>query len=210
MILNIMNFVDRQLLSSFANFIKPELGLSDMQYGLLTGIVFIFFYAVMGVFIGALADMFHHPRLVAMGLMLWSELTVASGATRGFISLALPRMFIGVGESVLTPTSLSMLADRFPRALMGFAVGFYYMGVPIGVGASLLVAGFLGPAIGWRNCFYVLGATGIFLALVMAFVKETPREHHVSSPRQGAGSERPNLKEIFITLRKALVVSPAL
>ena len=40
-LLNVMNFVDRQLLASFANFIVPDLGLSNAQFGLLTGFAFI-------------------------------------------------------------------------------------------------------------------------------------------------------------------------
>ena len=124
---------------------------------------------------GALADRFHRPRLVAAGLTLWSGLTALSGAARGFVSLAIPRALIGVGESVLTPASMSMLADRFPATRLGFVSGTYYMGVPIGVGVSLLIAGYLGPAIGWRACFYLLGAIGLGLAVVMLFVKETPR-----------------------------------
>ena len=176
-VLNVMNFVDRQLLASFANFIVPDLGLTNTQFGLLTGFAFIIFYASMGLFMGALADCVHRPRLIAAGLALWSALTAASGAARGFLTLALPRMFIGVGESALTPTSMSLLSDRFPPSRLGFASGFYYMGVPIGVGVSLLIAGYLGPAIGWRGCFYVLGAIGLVLAVVMLFVKETPRRH---------------------------------
>ena len=179
-ILNVMNFVDRQLLASFANFIVPDLELSNTEFGLLTGLVFIAFYAVMGLFMGALADMVHRPRLIAFGLALWSILTAASGAAKGFVSLAIPRMFIGVGESVLTPTSMSILADRFPASKLGFVSGFYYLGVPVGVGVSLLVAGYLGPAIGWRNCFYALGAIGIVLAIIMLFVKETPRKHQLA------------------------------
>ena len=150
-LLNVMNFVDRQLLASFANFIVPDLGLTNTQFGLLTGFAFILFYATMGLFMGALADLLHRPRLIAAGLALWSILTAASGAARGFISLGIPRMFIGIGESALTPTSMSLLSDRFPLSRLGFASGFYYMGVPIGVGVSLLIAGYLGPAIGWRN-----------------------------------------------------------
>lgn len=209
-ILNVMNFVDRQLLSSFSNFIVPDLGLTNTQYGLLTGMVFIFFYAFMGLFMGALGDMLHRPRLVAAGLMLWSVLTAASGAARGFVSLALPRMFIGVGESVLTPTSMSMLGDRFPASKLGFASGFYYMGVPIGVGVSLLVAGYLGPAIGWRNCFYALGALGVVLAIVMAFVKETPRKHHQEAEDNGTDVPRQSIGEIATTLFQTMIKSPAL
>lgn len=208
-ILNVMNFVDRQLLSSFANFIVPDLNLTNAQFGLLTGLVFITFYAVMGLFMGALADMFNRPRLIAIGLALWSLLTAASGLAKGFVSLAIPRMFIGVGESVLTPTSMSMLADRFPPNKLGFAAGFYYMGVPVGVGISLLVAGYLGPAIGWRNCFYALGILGILLAIVMLFVKETPRKHQ-EVVYGGVAHEKQTLSEIAKLLWRTLTTSPAL
>lgn len=180
-LLNVMNFVDRQLLASFANFIVPDLGLTNTQFGLLTGLFFIVFYSAMGVFMGALADMVNRPRLVAAGLAIWSGLTALSGAARGFWTMAVPRMLIGVGESIMTPTSMSMLADRFPPERLGFASGFYYMGVPIGVGCSLLIVGYLGPAIGWRNCFYLLGAIGLVLAGVMLLVKETPRRHHTEA-----------------------------
>lgn len=198
--INVLNFVDRQLLASFANFIVPDLGLSDGQFGLLTGLVFIFFYAIMGLFTGYLADTVHRPRLVAAGLLLWSALTAASGAARGFVSLAIPRMFIGVGESVLTPASMSMLADRFPATKLGFASGFYYMGVPIGVGVSLLIAGYLGPAIGWRMCFYVLGGIGIVFAIAMFFVKETPRKGR--SEAAGAQPEGNAVGLLFRSLKR--------
>src|SRR5690606_15838999 len=81
-LISVMNFVDRQLLASFANFVVPELGLTDTQFGLLTGFAFILFYAFMGLFAGALADTLHRPRLMAAGLALWSILTAASGAAR--------------------------------------------------------------------------------------------------------------------------------
>lgn len=204
-LLNVMNFVDRQLLASFANFIVPELELSNTEFGLLTGLVFLFFYSVAGLFMGALADRVNRTRLIAFGLGAWSLLTAASGAARGFVSLAIPRMFIGVGESIMTPTSMSLLADRFPAGRLGFASGFYYMGVPIGVGVSLLIAGYLGPAIGWRNCFYLLGAIGVLLAVVMLFIPETPRRH---LPKPGASG--PGFREILRILGTSLYHSPAL
>jgi len=210
-VLNVLNFVDRQLLASFANFIVPDLGLTDTQFGLLTGLLFIVFYATMGLFMGALADMVNRPRLIAAGLTLWSLLTAVSGAARGFVSLAIPRMLIGVGESVLTPTAMSMLADRFPSARLGFAAGFYYMGVPIGVGASLLIAGFLGPAIGWRNCFYMLGAIGIvFAAIMLLFVREVPRKTVRSADDPQIALNFKSLVVISRTFRDALRTSPAL
>ena len=211
-LLNVMNFVDRQLLASFANYIVPDLGLTNTEFGLLTGMVFIVFYSAMGVFMGALADMVNRTRLIAAGLALWSALTALSGAARGFWSMAAPRMFIGVGESIMTPTSMSLLADRFPASRLGFASGFYYMGVPIGIGASLLIVGYLGPAIGWRNCFYLLGGIGVVLAVVMLCIRETPRRHvvAVTASASASAAQKPSFSEIIRTLGFALRNCPAL
>ena len=180
-LLNVMNFVDRQLLASFANFIIPDLSLSNTQFGILTGFGFLFFYSIMGLFMGILADKVHRPRLIAIGVALWSFLTALSGAAKGFTGLLLPRMFIGVGESILTPTSISILGDRFPQSKMGFVTGAYYMGIPIGAGLSLIIAGSLGPVIGWRMCFYILGGLGVILSLIMFFIKETPRSIKINN-----------------------------
>jgi MFS family permease len=205
-LLNLLNFVDRQLIASFANFIVPDLGLTDWQYGILTGLAFVFFYSIMGLFMGTLADKYNRPRLIGFGVLLWSVFTALTGAAKGFISMAIPRAFIGVGESILTPTSMSMLSDSFPANRMGFAAGVYYMGVPIGVGISLLIVGFLGEPLGWRNCFYILGGIGAVLGIIAFYFKDRPRKHLIDNP------DEVNLSysEIVSTLRQALTSSNAL
>ena len=208
-LLNMLNFVDRQLIASFANFIVPDLGLTDTQFGFLTSLAFIFFYSVMGLFMGVLADMVNRPKLIAFGVVLWSAFTALTGNAKGFVTMAIPRMFIGVGESILTPTSMSLLSDSFPEKRMGFAAGFYYMGAPIGVGMSLLIAGYLGESLGWRNCFYLLGGIGLLLGLSTLLFKERPRK---SSQNQ---EEKPSLSyistiKIVYTLLEALKTSSAL
>ncbi|MAV85567.1 MAG: hypothetical protein CMQ86_02375 [Gammaproteobacteria bacterium] len=205
-LLNLLNFVDRQLIASFANFIVPDLGLTDWQYGILTGLAFVFFYSIMGLFMGTLADKYNRPRLIGFGVLLWSVFTALTGAAKGFISMAIPRAFIGVGESILTPTSMSMLSDSFPANRMGFAAGVYYMGVPIGVGISLLIVGFLGEPLGWRNCFYILGGIGAVLGIVAFFFKDRPRKHLIDNPDEVNLS----FSEIVSTLRQALTSSNAL
>ncbi|MBX3479973.1 MAG: MFS transporter [Caulobacter sp.] len=206
MLMNVLNFVDRQLLSSFSNFIVPDLQLTNTEFGLLTGLVFLIFYAIAGLFMGALADLVNRPRLIAVAMFGWSLLTAASGLAKGFVSLALPRIFIGVGESALTPTAMSLLADRFPPERRGFASGFYYMGVPLGVGVSLLVAGFLGPAIGWRNCFYLLGAIGIAFSLLILTVRETRPSRKAGAAMAGAEAA-PRPAELIGVFLRALVAS---
>ena len=221
-LLNVMNFVDRQLLASFANWIVPDLGLTNTEFGLLTGLIFIFFYSVAGVFMGVLADRVNRTRLIAAGLALWSALTALSGMAKGFVSLAIPRLFIGIGESIMTPTAMSLLADRFPSSRLGFASGVYYMGVPIGVAASLFVVAYLEPLLGWRGCFYALGGLGLVLAAFMFFMKETPRKHETEALAKKEAEkadqsgdalteiERPSVKEMLATLVQAFRSSPAL
>ncbi|MEK9888592.1 MAG: MFS transporter, partial [Gammaproteobacteria bacterium] len=210
-LLNVMNFVDRQLLASFSNFIVPDLGLTNTEFGLLTGLIFLAFYSVAGLLMGTFADRYHRTKLIAMGVAAWSFLTAVSGMAKGFVSLAIPRMFIGVGESILTPTSMSLLSDRFPSHRLGFASGFYYMGVPIGVGVSLLIVGYLGPLIGWRNCFYALGVIGLVLAGVMWFIRDPEREVKALAERSEQSDEpAQNFTAIIKTLAKALGHSPAL
>lgn len=208
-LLNTLNFVDRQLISSFANFIVPDLGLTDIQFGFLTSLAFIAFYSVMGLFMGVLADTVNRPKLIAIGVVLWSIFTGLTGAAKGFVTIALPRIFIGVGESILTPTSMSLLSDSFPEKRMGFAAGFYYMGVPIGAGASLLIAGYLGELIGWRNCFYLLGGIGLLLGLSTLLFKERPRKS-AQIKEEKPSLSRESTIEIIITLVKALWTSSAL
>ena len=181
LLLNILNMVDRTLITSFGSAIIKDLNLSDSQFGLLTGPIFVFFYSIMGLFMGALADRVHRPRLIAAGLLLWSALTAVSGMAKSFVQIGVARLFIGVGESAMTPSAISMISDLFPKARRGTATGIYYLGVPLGAGGSFIVAGILGPMIGWRNCFFLLGGIGVVLALGLLFLKD---------PKRGAMEEK--------------------
>ena len=175
-LLNFVNYVDRYLIGSFANWIVPELELSNTEFGLISGILFIFVYAAGGVFMGTIADRVNRMRFIALGVGFWSILTAVSGAARGFYSLAIPRMLVGVGESVLAPSALSTIGDRFPSKWQGFAVGVFGMGVPLGAGGSLFVVAYLEPLFGWRGCFYLMGFIGVFLAIIAYIVPETSRK----------------------------------
>jgi MFS family permease len=194
-LLNILNMIDRTLIASFGPQIIADLNLTDSQFGALTGFIFVFFYAIMGLFMGALADRMHRPRLIAAGLLLWSVLTAVSGATKTFVQIGLARLFIGVGESTMTPSSMSMISDLFPQRQRGTAAGLYYLGVPLGAGGAFLVAGVLGPMIGWRNCFFLLGGIGIVLAFVLYRVKDPLRGAMEPAVESAAAVSPPQVKE---------------
>jgi MFS transporter, Spinster family, sphingosine-1-phosphate transporter len=181
--LNVLSWVDRQIVPALAPLLMTDLGLSNAQVGLLYGYAFILCFILAGSVLGPLADRVHRPRLIAGGLAVWSAFTAASGLARSFPHLAGARVMVGIGEATLTPAALAMLSDAFPDRWRARAAGIFAIGLPIGSGLSLVTAGLLAPRYGWRACFFVLGAIGIVAALVTAMVPE-PRT------TQGAPVER--------------------
>lgn len=202
--LNILSWIDRQIIPALAPLLIAELGLTSAQIGLLYGYAFILCFILAGMVLGPLADRVHRPRLIAAGLAVWSVFTGLSGAARSFAQLAAARVMVGVGEATLTPASLAMLSDAFPERWHARAAGIFAIGLPIGSGFSLVVAGLLAPRYGWRTCFVVLGAVGMVSALVVAMV---------SDPRSGVGAGAPRRVEAATPLSefmRALPGSPAL
>ena len=138
-------------------------------------------------------------------------MTAVSGMAKNFWMLFIPRIFIGIGESVLTPTALSLLSDRFSKSNMGFVAGFYSLAVPLGVAASLFIAGYLGPALGWRNCFYGLGIIGVILALLMLLFKEThTRELDIADQLTSDVINKKVFQESITVLKSSLKAYPSL
>jgi len=204
--LNVLNFVDRQLIASLAPLLIAELHLTRSQIGLLVGFTFVVFYTLVGMVLGVAADRWSRRTIIAWGVALWSVMTAISGSARSFVHLAVPRVLVGVGEATLTPAALSMLGDAFPGRRLGLATGIYYTGLPIGTALSLGVAGWVAPRFGWRACFYVFGVIGLLAAGLIFAVREPARR---AAPTGQAG-DAPSLGAIVGDLRKALAERPSL
>jgi predicted MFS family arabinose efflux permease len=177
--LNLLSFLDRQLLVALAPLLIADLGLSRAEVGLLIGFSFMAVYAVVTLVVGVFADRFSRPQLMAGGLAAWSASTALTGTAGGFASLAAWRALVGVGEATLPASALSMLGDRVPAARVGLATGVFYSGIPVGFALSFALAGWAGPWLGWRACFLALGAAAS-LAVPLVWRMADP-------PRRGAG-----------------------
>lgn len=209
--LNILSWIDRQIIPALAPLLIAELGVTSAQIGLLYGYAFILCFILAGGVLGPLADRVHRPRLIAAGLAVWSLFTGLSGVARSFVQLAAARLLVGIGEATLTPAALAILSDVFPERWRARAAGIFAVGLPIGSGFSLIVAGLLAPRYGWRTCFIVLGVVGVMAAAVVAMmpdprngrVRAGPHDEHHSDV--AAGFSRPVIDFIDV-LRQ----SPAL
>jgi len=184
-IVYIFNFIDRQVLSVFIDPIKAEFEVSDTAMGLLVGFAFALFYTFAGIPIARWADRGVRRSIIALGLAIWSGMTVASGLAQSFVQLALARVGVGVGEAAGTPPAHSLLSDYFPPEKRATALGIYAAGVYLGSAIAYLGGGYLAANFDWRVAFYALGAPGLLFALVVRFtVREPPR----GFSEQGRGS----------------------
>lgn len=187
-----LNFLDRQLLTVLAPAIKADLGLGDAQLGLLYGTAFAFFYALLGLPLARLADGWNRVWTVALGLLLWSAMTMGSGLATGLAGLALARIGVGIGEASAAPAAYSMLQDLFAPRRRATAIALYSGGIFVGAGLAGIVAapvlawwggGAGGGLRGWQAVFLVAGAPGLLVALLFAAtVREPVREARPARP----------------------------
>jgi MFS family permease len=206
--LNILNFVDRMLIASLAPLLIKDLGLTRAQIGLLAGFGFVFFYTLIGLFLGVAADRYRRFPLIGAGLALWSAMTALSGWARSFLQLALPRIFVGVGEATLTPAAISMLGDAFPPQRLGLAIGVYYAGIPLGLAVALISSSYIAPHYGWRVSFFALGIIGLLATALLSVLREPARRR--AAVTAALAEARPSVRQLLRDLRDALVARPAL
>ena len=186
----IVNFIDRQILSILVADIQTDLGVTEAEIGFLYGTAFAVFYALFGIPLGRLADSWYRGRLMAIGLALWSTMTVASGFASTLGQLTAARIGVGIGEASASPAAYSMIADSFPKERRATALSIYSAGLYIGGALSLPIGGAVAsgwnhayPApelaplglAGWQAAFLAVGLPGLLLALWVLSLREPQR-----------------------------------
>jgi predicted MFS family arabinose efflux permease len=172
----VLNFLDRQLLSILAKPIQDELGVTDGQLGLISGLYFALFYCLLAIPVGWLADRTNRVRVLSLACALWSAATIACGLTSNYAQLAVARMSVGVGEAGGVPPSYAIISDYFPSGTRGTALAIFNFGPAIGLALGVAFGASIAVAYSWRSAFIVLGAVGIIAAvMVLLFVREPVR-----------------------------------
>ena len=200
----LLNFLDRQIMSILAEPIKADLGLSNTQVGLMTGLSFAIFYTTLGVPIALLADRWHRPKIIALSLGVWSGFTVLCGMATNFWSMFLARVGVGVGEAGSGPASHSLLANLYPPEKRAGALGIYGMAVPLGALIAYAGGGWVTQHFSWREAFFLAGAPGLLMALLVWFTIREPR----GNPSLAMAFKAPTGQLKFLDAFKELAVKP--
>jgi MFS family permease len=201
----IISYSDRQVMSLVVDPIRKDLGIGDVQIGLLIGTAFAVIYGVAGVPLGYLADRTSRRNLIAIGMIVWSAATIYCGFAHSFHEMFGARVLVGLGEAVLSPAAVSLIGDLFPAQRRGAALGAYFTGVSIGIGSAVVIGGALlhgidaglitGTPLGqlppWRAVLVLIGAPGLVGAALMLTFREPVRQvSDIESAVQGADAPK--------------------
>ncbi|MEP3050141.1 MAG: MFS transporter [Erythrobacter sp.] len=197
-----LNFVDRILISVVGRPIIDEFGLSNFQFGILSGIGFVLFYTTLGIPIARLSERVSRVRIIGVCVILWSVATILCGYTIGFVTLLLARLAVGIGEAGCTPPANSLISDYFKSNVRPTALGIYAMGVMLGSVFAQLAGGYILKFFTWREAFIYVGAPGVVIGLLcLMTIKELPRGY--SDPPGTKASERGTLREAMTEIAKS-------
>lgn len=187
--LNVVNYLDRSIISALLPFIQTDLKLSDSQLGLLHS-AFTFTYLFSAPFLGFLGDRVNRRWLASGSVFLWSLATAASGMATSYPSLLLIRAGVGIGEAGYGPVAPTLISDYYSEKVRSRMLSIYYVGIPLGSAIGIISGGDLGQRFGWRIAFLVAAIPGLLLALLTLGIKEPKR---TTAPGQ--------MPSILVTLR---------
>ena len=172
--LNLLNYVDRNVLFAVQELVQQEFHLNYRQVGFLTT-AFLGFYMIAAPFVGPLADRYSRKLIIAVGAIFWSGLTLLTAVTHTYTELLVRHTLVGVGEATFVTIAPTFVADLFHENVRGRILGVFYLAIPVGSAAGFLLGGYLSESHGWRFPFYIAAAPGFVLAIIVLFLKEPPR-----------------------------------
>jgi MFS family permease len=152
----LLNYIDRGAIAIASPVLKPELGLTNTEYGYAVS-AFFWTYVPIQFFIGWACDRWCVYRLIAAGIALWALSTLAMGLVGGLLSLVVFRLLLGVGESITFPGASKVIARHVAPENRGLANSVVATGIALGPVVGTFVGGLMVASYGWRPMFVVFG-----------------------------------------------------
>ncbi len=173
-LVNILNFYDRNVAGAVVEPMRQEFHLNDFEIGLLTTAMTVL-YAIIGVPLGRVADLWSRRRLLALGVTVWSALTAFTWFAANYSMVLVSRLGVGVGEATCAPAATSWLGDLAPVNRRARVLGLFMLGVPVGGALSYFFSGPVAHAYGWRVAMIVAAAPALLLIPALLILPEPAR-----------------------------------
>jgi len=172
--INLVNYLDRFIISALLPFIKADLHLTDAQLGLLHT-AFTIGYLASSPILGLLGDRMSRKWLASSCVFLWSIATALSGKAQTYGALHTIRAVVGVGEAGYGPVAPTIISDSYSEQVRSRMLSIYFIGTPLGSAIGIILGGQWGQHFGWRTAFLVAAIPGLILAILALFIREPAR-----------------------------------
>jgi len=204
-ICGVVAYIDRQIINLLIDDIKADLIITDTQISLLQGFAFAIFYAIVAIPLGRMADSKNRRWLITIGIIAWTIAAMACGLAESYAQLFVARIFVGIGEAVLTPAGFSLLADLFKPNRLARPVSVFTASSFVGSGVALMIGGVIItrlrelemvilPLVGqvevWQAAFIIGALPGIPAALWFFFTTHEPARQDFDTARMESGEFR--------------------
>jgi len=202
-ILNMINMMDRSVFAVAQEPMKIALGLTDTEVGWFQT-VFWLGLAAMTLPVAFVCDRWSRRKMLGILAITWSGFTFLTGLGKNFITVFLPRMFVGVGESGFTSGGQALIVRAWPERLRGTVLASFLvisqLGTPLGMAlGGMLIVKFNS----WSSPFFFFAIPGVLFGIVAFFLRDY---ENVPPPIQADGVT----KESFFTSVWTLFKTPTL
>ncbi len=194
--LNMLNYLDRYVMSAVLTPMEKELRLGDGDAGWAAS-AFMLGYFLTAPFFGYLGDRFPRKYLMLGGVVAWSLATACSGFAQNFVQLFTIRIFVGVGEACFVTMGPSWISDLFAATRRNTALTLFYVAIPFGSAIGFTIGGWFAQHGDWRHAFIYAGLPGVLLALSLLFLREPQRGESDGVEGEMIKHPKATIKEVF-------------
>jgi MFS family permease len=196
-----LNGFDVMLYSLVITELMAEFGMNKGTAGLLNALTLVA-SAIGSLLFGVWADRFGRRRMLAYAIVTYSVFTFASGLATSVAMLGACRFLLGLGMGGEWNCGATLVAESWPAAWRGRAMGIVLSGWAVGYALAAVVAGLVLPIGGWRWVFFI-GLAPVLLALWIKYRVSEPaiwQEH----ARKGTAA-RQDTRALWRAARPALI-----
>ncbi len=182
----LLDAMDVMLYSLVLAHLMRDLGMGKPTAGLLNSLTLIA-SAIGGALFGLLADRVGRTRALMLSILVYSLASGACGLSTSIVQLALFRFVLGLGMGGEWTTGAALIAETWPPAHRGKALGLMQSAWAIGEIVAAGVVAIVLPRFGWRAVFFF----GVLPALVVFWIRRDVPESAIWLERRQPQTRTP-------------------
>jgi MFS family permease len=169
-----------------------EFGMSKSAAGLLNSLTLVA-SAIGSLIFGLLADHYGRRRMLSLSILTYSLFTFACGLTTTVTALAVCRFLLGLGMGGEWNSGATLVAETWPSAWRGRAMGIVQSSWAVGYALAAVVAGAVLARANWRWVFFV----GVLPAIITLWIQHDVPEPELWKRQKRGGPQVPPQRSVL-------------